>query len=97
MTNTYNHEAVELGLYIDNDYPSYQRIQQALATLAKHRGPKYDHERALVYLTAVVGAGARRYCEEFCEEGVRWSDIFDVPTRREVAEAILAEWEEGER
>lgn len=95
--NTYNHEAVELALYIDNDYPSYSMVQQALTTLGKHRGPGFDRDRALSYMEAVVGQCARRYCSEFASPSDRWWHIFDVPTRREVAEALLAEWLEGER
>jgi hypothetical protein len=46
MTTAYNHEAVELGLYIDNTNEVYQLRWAYFATLDKHwqRGRKRYHD-----------------------------------------------------
>lgn len=96
-TSTYNHEAVELSLYIDNDSTSYQQVQQAFVTIGKHvRRGEYDSARAVAFIEAVVGQCARRYCKEFASPSDRWWTIFDVPTRRAVAEALVDDYEEQE-
>lgn len=102
MTNTnYNHEAVELSLYIDNDEPSYTEVQDALRLLDRHSGPGYDDGRAVPFMEAVVGRCARRYHDEFGTPADKWYHIFDVPSRRQVAEAIIEDWKDqhkrGER
>jgi hypothetical protein len=100
-TTNYNHEAVELALYIDNDEQSYCLVQDALATLDKHAGPGYDDGRAIPFMEAVVAQCARRYHSEFGTPADQWYHIFDVPTRRHVAEAIVEDWKDqhqrGER
>lgn len=93
MTTTYNHEAVELALYIDNDWETYRLRSQYTATLDKHwqRG-RFSKERALVLLERYVSEGAKRYHAEHGTPGDKWYTLFTPATRREVAVALLDEY-----
>lgn len=93
MTTTYNHEAVELGLYIDNDHDAYQLRWAYFATLDKHwqRG-RFSKESALVLLERYVQEGAKRYHAEHGTPSDKWYTIFTPATRREVAQDLLDEY-----
>jgi len=93
MTTTYNHEAVELSLYIANTNDVYQLRWAYLATLDKHwRRGNFSKERALVLLERYVAEGAKRYHAEHGTPGDKWYTLFTPATRREVAEALLDEY-----
>jgi hypothetical protein len=93
MTTTYNHEAVELALYIDNDRATYDLLSQYTATLDKHwqRG-RFSKERALVLLERYVQQAAKNYHAEHGTPGDKWYHLFDPATRRTVAESLLDEY-----
>jgi len=93
MNIHYNHEAVELGLYIDNDHDVYELRWPYFATLDKHwqRG-HFSKERALVLLERYVQEGAKRYHAENGTPGDKWYTLFTPATRREVAQDLLDEY-----
>lgn len=93
MTTTYNHEVIELSLYIANDRRMYDLLPQYTATLDKHwqRG-RFSKERALVLLERYVSEGAKRYQAEHGTPGDKWYTLFPPATRREVAEQLLSEY-----
>lgn len=98
MTTTYNHEAVELGLYIDNTNEVYQLRWAYFATLDRHwqRG-RFSKERALVLLERYVQEGAKRHHAEHGTPGDNWYTIFTPATRREVAQDLLNEYIEQQQ
>jgi hypothetical protein len=93
------HAATELKLYIDNDGDLYRRqttsILKNLAT-KKARGI-YKHDLAVKLFGYLVESGAKKYTKEF---GGTWHQMFDVPTRKAVAEELTkdfeAEWKAGQ-
>jgi hypothetical protein len=93
MTTTYNHEAIELALYVDNDYELYQLLPQYTATLDKHwqRG-RFDKARALVLLERFVQECAKKYHKEHGSPQDKWYSVFTPVIRREVAEQLLDEY-----
>jgi len=92
-----NHEATELKLYIDNDGDLYRRqtssIMKNLAT-KKARGI-YQHDLAVKLFGYLVQAGAKKYADEFESTMRVWHQIFDVPTRKAVAEALTRDFEDA--
>ena len=90
------HAATELKLYIDNDGDLHRRqttsILKNLAT-KKARG-QYKHDLAVKLFGYLVQAGAKKYADEF-EPTLRvWHQMFDVPTRKAVAEALTKDFED---
>lgn len=95
MTTTdYNHEAVELGLYIDNDYHlQTRRLPEYIKTLDSHmRRGRFQRERALVLMERFVQEGAKQFHKEFGTPSDKWYTIFTPVIRREVAEQLLDEY-----
>jgi hypothetical protein len=87
------HAARELKLYIDNDGNLYrQQTTSILKNLAtkKARG-EYKHDLAVKLFGYLVESGAKKYAKEF---GGTWHQMFDVPTRRRVAEELTEAFEE---
>ena len=87
----------ELQQYAANEadlYPQRQSIETSLAT-KKARGA-YKHDLAVKAFGYFVEAGAKKYAKEF---GGTWHKMFDVPTRKAVAEELTksfeAEWKLG--
>lgn len=84
--------ATELRLYIDNDSALYQgqatSIYKNLAT-KKARGA-YKHDLAVKLFGYLVESGAKKYAKEF---GGTWHQMFDVPTRKAVAEELTDAFE----
>ena len=82
----------ELEQYAVNEaalYPQRQSIEKSLAT-KKARG-EYKHALAVKAFGYFVEAGAKKYAKEF---GGTWHKMFDVPTRRAVAENLTTSFEE---
>lgn len=86
--------ARDLELYIENDGQLY-RSQTApiLTNLAKkRRAGKYQHDLAVKLFGYLVEAGAKKYAQEHAD-GQPWNKLFDVPTRRAVAESLARSFE----
>jgi hypothetical protein len=89
-----NDEANELKLYIVNDGDLHrQQGEPILKNLAtkKARGI-YKHDLAVKLYGYLVEAGAKKYAREF-DDPARWHKLFDVPTRKAVAEALTKSFE----
>lgn len=89
-----NHEATELKLYIDNDGDLYRsQTTSILKNLATKRARgEYKHDLAVKAFGYLVEAGAKKYAKEFDSPG-NWHKIFDVPTRKAIAEALTRDFE----
>lgn len=89
------HAATELKLYIDNDGDLYRRqttsILKNLAT--KKVRSQYKHDLAVKLFGYLVEAGAKKYAKEFGDVGTPWNKMFDVPTRKAVAEEMTRDFE----
>jgi len=87
-------DARELKLYIVNDAAlhrsQHEPIRKNLAT-KKARG-EYKHDLAVKRFGYLVEAGAKKYAKEF-SVGTDWHKMFDVPTRRAVAEELTKSFE----
>lgn len=87
--------AADLKLYIDNDGDLYRRqyvpILKNLAT-KKARGI-YKHGLAVKLFGYLVEAGAKKYASTYGSPGQLWHKMFDVPTRRLVAEELTKDFE----
>ena len=90
-----NHAARELELYISNDSDLHRQqhapILKNLAT-KKARG-EYKHDLAVKLFGYLVEAGAKKYNKEFGTPDQPWHKVFDVATRREVAEELTDAFE----
>lgn len=86
------HAVTELKLYIDNDAALHRQqhvpIQKNLAT--KMVRSQYKHDLAAKLFGHLVEAGAKKYAKEF---GGTWHQLFDVPTRKAVAEELTRDFE----
>lgn len=93
------HAANDLYLTIESDSDLYRQqglpILKNLAT-KKARGI-YNHDLAIKLYMYLVENGAKKYAKDF---GGVWHDIFNIPTRREVAKMFVdrfeAEYELGD-
>lgn len=86
----------ELYLYATNSAPLYYAaIQPTLENLAKkvERGV-FDREKAIISFMKIVTIAAKSYYKEFCSPDISWYKIFNVPTRRTVAEEMLNNYSE---
>lgn len=93
MTDT--HAATELKLYIDNDAALYR--QQHVPTLknlaTKKARSQYKHDLAVKLFGYLVESGAKKYAKEFGSPNQPWHKMFDVPTRKLVAEELTRDFE----
>ena len=93
MTDT--HAATELEQYIENDAElhrqQYVPIIKNLAT-KKARG-QYKHALAVKLFGYLVEAGAKKYAKAFGAPNQPWHKMFDVPTRKRVAEELTKSFE----
>ena len=87
--------AEELQLYIVNDADLYRQqhvpIHKNLAT--KKVRSQYDHDLAVKAFGYLVEAGAKKYASEHGSPGQPWNKMFDVPTRKLVAEDLARTFE----
>jgi len=85
-------EATELKLFIDNDATLYRQqhvpILKNLAT--KKARSNYRHDLAVKAFGYLAESGAKKYAKEF---GGTWHQMFDVPTRKRVAEELTRDFE----
>jgi hypothetical protein len=90
-----NHEATELKLYIDNDGNLYrQQTTSILKNLATKRARgDYKHELAVKLFGYLVESGAKKYAKEFGSPDQPWHKMFDVATRKQVAEELTRDFE----
>lgn len=88
-------EADELMLYIENDADlhrqSYMPIVKNLAT--KKVRSQYKHDLAVKAFGYLVESGAKKYVKEFGSPNQPWHKMFDVPTRKLVAEDLTKGFE----
>jgi hypothetical protein len=88
------HAATELRLYIDNDSDLHRQqgapILKNLAT--KKVRSQYKHDLAVKLFGYLVESGAKKYAKEF-SIGTDWHKMFDVPTRKAVAEELTQTFE----
>ncbi len=86
------HAATDLRLFIDNDADLYRQqktpIHKNLVT--KRARGIYQHDLAVKLFGYLVESGAKKYAQQF---GGTWHKLFDVPTRRAVAEALTKSFE----
>lgn len=88
-------EARDLELYIENDANLHRSqhvpIIKNLAT--KKVRSQYKHDLAVKLFGYLVEAGAKKYAKEFGSPGQPWHKLFDVPTRKLVAEELTRDFE----
>ena len=93
MTDT--HAATELEQYIENDADLHRQqgapILKNLAT-KKARG-EYKHALAVKLFGYLVESGAKKYAKAFGSPNQPWHKMFDVPTRKRVAEELTKSFE----
>ena len=86
--------ATELKMFIDNDYALHKQqgvlIQKNLAT--KKVRSLYKHDLAVKAFGYLVESGAKKYAKAF-SVGTDWHTMFDVPTRKLVAEELASDFE----
>ena len=103
MERSMSDEARELSLYAENDYGCYRaHILPMLVACQKHYDKgQGDYERMLKGFQRVLAPVARQYILEHGSMTDRWSSVFPVSVRREVAEHFaeyfLAEYRLGNR
>ena len=86
--------ANELRLYIINDYDLYSMTEKINENLSrKHALGIYDHGKACKAFAFAVKLAAMKYCCELCVATVRYYDIFNAATRREVCEMMAIDYE----
>lgn len=85
-------EATELKLYIDNDGDLHRQMTTSILKnlVTKRARGEYEHDLAVKAFGYLVEAGAKKYAKEF---GGTWHQMFDVPTRRAVAEELTDSFE----
>lgn len=88
-------EATELKLFIDNDAALYRQqhvpILKNLAT--KKARSQYKHDLAVKAFGYLVESGAKKYAKEFGSPNQPWHKMFDIPTRKLVAEDLTKDFE----
>lgn len=91
MTDTMNHEATELYLYVSNTESAYRAyFLPCVANLAKHKAKGvFSKDLALKSLLHVATQAAKSYNREHGSMFVKWSNIFPVSVRKECAEALF--------
>ena len=86
--------ATELELYIVNEadlHRQHVEIQKNLAT--KKVRSQYKHDLAVKAFGYLVESGAKKYAKEFGSPDQPWHRMFDVPTRKLVAEELTKGFE----
>jgi hypothetical protein len=90
-----DHAATELEQYIENDADLHRQqhtsILKNLAT-KKARG-QYKHDLAVKLFGYLVESGAKKYAKAFGSPNQPWHKMFDVPTRKRVAEELTKSFE----
>lgn len=86
--------AHELKLYIDNDGPLYRGMTTSILKnlVAKKARGQYKHDLAVKGFGYLTEAGAKKYAQEFGTGP--WHKMFDVSTRKQVAEELTRDFEE---
>jgi len=88
------HAVHDLKLYIDNDSQLHKQRVPILKNLAtKKVRSQYKHDLAVKLFGYLVEAGAKKYAKEFGSPGQPWHKMFDVPTRKRVAEELTRDFE----
>ena len=84
----------ELELYINNESSLYSQMTAIHKNLItkKARG-EYKHALAVKLFGYLVESGAKKYAKEFGSPGHPWHKMFDVPTRKRVAEELTNTFE----
>src|SRR5262245_46475914 len=87
--------ATELKIYVDNDGELYrQQTTSILKNLVTRRARgQYKHDLAVKLFGHLVEAGAKKYAREFGSMDQPWHKMFDVGTRKLVAEEMTGDFE----
>jgi hypothetical protein len=88
-------DARELKIYIDNDGDLYrQQTTSILKNLATKRARGvYKHDLAVKLFGYLVEAGAKKYVKQYDAPNAKWHDVFNVATRKAVAEDLARDFE----
>lgn len=88
-------EATELKLFIDNDAALHrqQRVPILKNLATKKVRSQYKHDLAVKAFGYLVESGAKKYAKEFGSPGQPWHKLFDVPTRKAVAQELTRAFE----
>lgn len=89
------HAVSELKLYIDNDGDLYRRQTTSILKnlMTKCARGVYKHDLAVKLFGYLVEEGAKKYAQEFGSPSQPWHKMFDVKTRKEVAEELTRDFE----
>jgi hypothetical protein len=89
------HAVIELELYINNDGNLYRQQTTSLLKnlIAKRARGEYKHDLAVKAFGYLVEAGAKKYAQESGSPSQPWYKMFDVETRKEVAEELTKAFE----
>jgi hypothetical protein len=95
----YSHAAVELQLYLENDYGTHKAyLVPACRNLAKHHAAgRFNRELGLRSMRRAVDAGARQYNLEHGSMSTPWHEVFTRGDRDRVAEVLLDNFLDGVR
>jgi hypothetical protein len=93
------HAATDLKLYIDNNGALYRRqTLPILKNLATHLVlGDYTYAGAIKAFERLVESGAKEDTREHGGQGQPWHSLFDVATRRRVAEELTEDFEREAR
>jgi len=90
------HAATELQLYVENDGELYRRQGEPILRNLEKKVKKgtYDHDKAVKLYGYLVESSAKMYVKEFGSgESGEWYRMFDVLTRRVIAERLARNFE----
>jgi len=83
-------QADELKLFIDNDYPTYQKgAAYREALVRRMQQGKFDLALAAKGFGWIVDEGAKKYAKDV---GGTWNRLFTPATRKQVAKEMAEEW-----
>lgn len=88
-------DATELKIFIDNDGELHrQQTTSILKNLATKRARGvYKHDLAVKLFGYLVESGAKKYVKQYDAPSSKWHDVFNVATRKQVAEALTRDFE----
>jgi hypothetical protein len=89
-------ETRELSLYIENNGDLYRRQTIPIIKNLQRKIAKgvYNPAKALILWKHLADSGARLYAKEFGGPGDKWSQMFSVADRKEVAKELADRYEE---
>ena len=90
-----SHEARDLALFMENDYPTHQQEQAfEKSVLTKVDRGTYDPSKAPKLWIYLVERGVRRYAEDSRSDPAEYLRIYSPTARREVAELYATSFDD---